>query len=74
MLTIPDFERVFGLQGYLNDDLQGFDLLVSGPGLLQGLVQLLDAVGVVLLGEVKQLSLRTLHTQKVKSARQIRNY
>lgn len=58
-------ERVFGLQGYLYDDLQGFDLLVRGPGLLQGLVQLLDAVGVVLLGEVKQLSMRTLHTQKV---------
>lgn len=51
--------------GYLNDDLQGFDLLVSGPGLLQGLVQLLDAVGIVLLGEIKHLSLRTLHAQKL---------
>ncbi len=52
----------FQLLDYLDDDLQGFDLLVRRPGLLQGLVQLLDAVGVILLGEVQQLSLGTLHT------------
>lgn len=61
------FPRYFGdecfqLLDYLDDDLQGFDLLIRGPGLLQGLVQLLDAVGVILLGEVQQLSLGTLHT------------
>lgn len=49
---------------YLDDDLQGFDLLVRGPGLLQGLVQLLNAVGVILLGEVQQLSLGALNTDK----------
>lgn len=52
----------FQLPCYLDDDLQGFNLLVGGPGLLQRLVQLLDAVGVILLGEVEQLSLGTLHT------------
>lgn len=51
---------------YLDDDLQGSDLLVRGPGLLQGLVELLNAVGVILLGEVQQLSLGALHTQKSK--------
>lgn len=49
------------LTSYLDDDLQGSDLLVRGPGLLQGLVQLLDTVGVVLLGEVEKLPLGTLH-------------
>lgn len=54
---------------YLDDDLQGFDLLIGGPGLLQGLIQLLDAVCIILLGEVQQLSLGTLntHTQTSRS-------
>lgn len=55
---------------YLDDDLQGFDLLVRGPGLLQGLVQLLNAVGVILLGEVQQLSLGALNTQTNKASSQ----
>lgn len=50
---------------YLDDDLQGFDFLVSCPGFLQRLVQLLNAVSIILLGEVEQLSLGTLHSTKV---------
>lgn len=53
-------KRYCQLISYLDDYLQGFDLLVRGPGLLQGLVQLLDTVGVVLLGEVEKLPLGTL--------------
>ena len=49
---------------YLDDNLQGFDLLVGGPRLLQGLVQLFDAVGIILLGQVQQLSLGTLSTHR----------
>lgn len=56
---------------YLDDNLQSFDLLVGGPGLFQGLVQLLDAVGIILLGKVQQLSLGTLSTHKYESPNMI---
>lgn len=55
---------LFLLCFYLDDDLQGFDLLVRGPGLLQGLVELLDAVGIILLREVQQLPLGTLRSKQ----------
>lgn len=48
---------------YLDDNLQGFDFLIGGPGFFQGLVQFLNAVGVILLGQIQQLSLGALNTQ-----------
>lgn len=58
-----DAEKRFSqLLSYLDDDLQGLDLLVRGPRLHQGLIQLLDAVGIILLGEVQKLPLGTLRT------------
>lgn len=60
VLMLERCERFPLLQDYLNDNFQGFDFLVCRPGLLQGLVQLFNAVGVILLREVKQLSLGTL--------------
>lgn len=44
----------------LDDDLQGLHFLVRGPGVLQGLVELLYAVHVVLLSQVQQLLLGPL--------------
>lgn len=46
----------------LDDDFQGFDFLVCSPGLLQRLVELFNAVHIVLLGQVQQLPLWALST------------
>lgn len=46
----------------LDDDFQGFDFLVWTPCLLQRLVELFNAVHIVLLGQVQQLPLWALST------------
>lgn len=47
----------------LDDDFQSLHFLVRGPGVLQRLVELLDAVHVILLSQVQQLLLGALRVE-----------
>lgn len=50
----------------LDNNLQSLHFLVRGPGILQGLVELLYAVHIILLGQVQQLPLGSLWAEKVE--------